>query len=97
VLLVVVGSRWLTAPDPCGGGRAVDNPGDWVRREVAEALVQGARVIPLLIDDTERLTHARLPLDIDQLRRCQYLRLRHDNVDYDIARIVDSLARYRNR
>ncbi|MGH3792738.1 MAG: hypothetical protein ACRDQ9_18475 [Pseudonocardiaceae bacterium] len=38
VLLAVVGPRWLTATDPTGR-RRIDDPDDWVRRELAEALV----------------------------------------------------------
>jgi hypothetical protein len=43
------------------------------------------------VDDTDRLTDARLPTDISRLSRCQYLRLRHNDLEYDLARIVASL------
>lgn len=90
-LLAVVGSRWLAASAPSGHGRAIDDPSDWVRREIREAFSRGARVIPILVENTERLTDADLPPDIDRLRRCQYLRLRHGDLLYDIKHIVDSL------
>jgi hypothetical protein len=90
VLLAIVGPRWLTATHP-SGGRALDHGSDWVRREIAEAFANDVRVIPVLIDDTDRLTNAPLPIDISALSRCQYLRLRHNDLEYDLARIVDSL------
>jgi hypothetical protein len=49
------------------------------------------RVIPILVDDTDRLTDARLPTDISRLSRCQYLRLRHNDLEYDLACIVAGL------
>jgi len=47
VLLVVIGPRWLTVTD-AAGHRRIDDPADWVRREITEALSHGLRVIPVL-------------------------------------------------
>jgi hypothetical protein len=91
VLLAVVGSRWLTAPH-ASGGRALDYGGDWVRREIAEALTSGVRVVPILVNDAEELTNAPLPDSIAQLAKCQYLRLNHQNFEYDLTRIVDTIG-----
>lgn len=93
VLLVVVGPHWLSIVDRFGI-RALDNDTDWVRREIREAFDAGVRVVPVLIDDTNRLTDAELPADIDALRRCEYLRLRHADHEYDLRRIVDELAKF---
>lgn len=93
VLLAVVGPRWLTTPHR-RGGRAIDSKTDWVRREIAEAFSNGKRVIPILINSTERLTHTTLPNDIRKLSRCQYMRLRHNDLDTDIKRIIDTLSTY---
>lgn len=92
VLLAVIGPRWLSATHS-SGRRYLDRDDDWVRREIAQAISHDIRVIPILVGDTERLTDVPLPRDIGALSRCQYLRLRHDNVDYDLARIHDSLHR----
>src|SRR5712691_9725484 len=48
VLLAVIGPRWLTTVG--AGGRRIDDPADWVRRELVEALTAGVRVIPVLTD-----------------------------------------------
>ena len=95
VLLATIGTRWLTAP-----GRSTPpslrSEEDWVRREIAEAIRLGVRVIPILVGATERLTDADLPADIAAMRTFQHLRLRHDNLNYDLARIVDELTRLMN-
>src|SRR5262249_43450184 len=40
VLLAVVGPRWLSAAD-AEGRRRIDDPADWIRRELAEAFAVG--------------------------------------------------------
>lgn len=96
VLLAVIGPGWLTAIGPAGG-RALDDDTDWVRREIAEAFACGATVVPVLVDEAERLTNANLPPDIDALGKCQYLRLRHHDFESDLARITDELGKYVQR
>jgi hypothetical protein len=91
VFLAVIGSRWLTATDR-QGSRRLDNPDDWVRREIAEAFRSGLRVIPIFLDGTAALGEGELPDDISMLARCQYLRLHHRNDDRDIARVLDELT-----
>jgi WD40 repeat protein len=91
VLLAVIGPRWLNVADE-HGRRKIDNEQDWVRREIGEALGRGIRVIPILIGGTPRLSTNALPGEIEGLGRCQHLRLRHDNVEYDLARIIDELV-----
>ncbi|MBP2321584.1 hypothetical protein JOF56_001969 [Kibdelosporangium banguiense] len=91
VFLAVIGPRWLTATDRNGRPR-LDNPEDWVRREILAAFRGGLRVIPVFLDGTPALNEADLPDDIKMLARCQYLRLHHRNDDRDIARVLDELT-----
>ena len=49
------------------------------------------RVVPVLVDGVELPAEAELPADIAQLRRCQYLHLRHRSDRQDIARLVNGL------
>lgn len=91
VLLAVVGRRWLDAPGT-DGGRALDDPGDWVRREIAEALVNGVHVVPVLVGETARLTNALLPADIARLATCQFLRFRHEDFEADLDTVVAELT-----
>jgi hypothetical protein len=43
VLLVLIGKDWLHTPGD--GGRRLDEPGDWVRREIASALARDSGVV----------------------------------------------------
>jgi TIR domain len=79
VVLAVIGSHWLTAAGP-DGKRCLDDPADWIRRELAEAFAAGVRVIPVLTDEAEMPTEADLSADLVPLARCQYRRLRHQGL-----------------
>lgn len=91
VLLAVVGRHWLDAPHT-DGRRALDHPDDWVRREIAEALTNGVRVVPVLVGDTPLLTHAPLPADIARLSVCQFLRFRSEDFEADLDTVVAELT-----
>src|SRR3954451_4419686 len=47
-VLVVIGSRWLSAAAP-DGARRLDTPGDFVRLEVEAALGRTVPVVPVLV------------------------------------------------
>jgi hypothetical protein len=85
VLLVVVGGQWFR-------DQRIDDPEDWVHREIAIALRLGVLVVPVLLDGAPRLTEADLPTPLAALARCQYVRLHHRNDDRDVARLLDELS-----
>jgi TIR domain len=91
VLLVVIGPRWLTVTDG-SGQRRLDDPADWVRREIAEALACGLRVIPVLIDNVTLPVEADLPEDIAGLSRRQYLSLRRRYASIDLAFLAKQIT-----
>ncbi len=91
VLLAVIGPRWLTAVG-MDGQRRIDDPQDWVRRELAEAFAAGMTVIPVLADGATRPTPADLPADIAGLGRLQCRWLRHREATADLARVRTDLA-----
>jgi hypothetical protein len=91
VLLAVIGPGWLGG-DAAGGGRHIDRPDDWVRRELREAFAAGVVVIPVLVDGARIPVAADLPADITALARCQYVMLRHRDASMDLARIVDEIS-----
>jgi hypothetical protein len=91
--LAVIGPGWLSAKDR-DGQRRIDNPQDWVRLEIEEALRHGLRVIPVLLDGADRLATEDLPDEISALAQRQHLHLRHRNDDYDMARLVNELAEF---
>lgn len=89
VMLAVVGPRWLKVRD---GRRALDDEQDWVRRELLEARQRGVRVIPVLIGDTKRLDHTKLPPDLAWLAHVQYRRVNNREADADLAALAAELA-----
>jgi len=91
-MLAVIGPRWLTAADPAEQ-RPVDNPRDWIRRELVVAFGDGIPVIPVLTDGADMPSEADLPADIAELARCQYRRLRHSDIRADLDRIRADLMR----
>jgi hypothetical protein len=95
VLLALIDEDWLNAPDRRRPGRrALDNPDDWVRREIEEALASGAVVVPLLIARTvEQLDARSLPRSIAELAECQYARVGHATLTADLNRLADGLVR----
>src|SRR2546421_1864887 len=72
VTLVLIGPHWLQAVDPSGRHR-LDDPGDFVRIEVAAALRSSNRVIPVLVDGAQMPTPDDLPADLRPLTRRQAL------------------------
>jgi hypothetical protein len=91
VLVVVIGPRWLSLTDEVGI-RRIDDPGDWVRREIAEALSSGLRVVPVLTSDAALPAEADLPADIAGLSRRQYLPLRRRYLSVDLAFLVERIT-----
>jgi hypothetical protein len=87
VLVAVIGPRWLAATDE-NGDRRIDNPRDWIRREIVEALSNGLRVIPVLTDDATLPTEVQLPQDIVGLSRRQFMTLRCRFAAVDLAFLV---------
>jgi hypothetical protein len=91
VLLVVIGPRWLTLTDEAGE-RLIDDPRDWVRREIVEAFAHGLRVIPVLTDEVALPREAELPNDIARLSRCQYVSLRHRYSAADLNYLTERIT-----
>jgi hypothetical protein len=92
VVLAVIGPRWLAASCPTTGRRRIDDPADWIHRELVEAFTASVRVIPVLTDDADLPSEADLPADIAALSRCQYRQLRRREPTADLARIVADLV-----
>lgn len=92
VLLAVMGPRWLRAAD-AGGGPRLDDPEDWVHRELATAFAAGKRVIPVLLGGATMPAATDLPPGLARLGRCQYRRLDHRQFNADISLLrADLLA-----
>jgi len=90
VVLVLIGPHWLrTAP---GDERTrLDDPDDYVRREISTALATGAAVVPVLVDGARLPAPAEVPSDIEPLLRRQAFELRDESWHDDVERLVRAL------
>lgn len=87
IVLVVIGPAWLTAL----ADREARSDNDFVRWEIAEALRQKKRVIPVLVDSATLPGSEQLPSDIAALGRLQFETLHRDTRDRDIAALAAAL------
>ena len=86
-VLVLMGKTWLEPGD--GGRRRLDDPSDWVRREVALALTLGIPVVPVLFDSARMPGANEVPADLAPLVTRQSYDI---NANY-FERDADDLAR----
>lgn len=91
VLLVVIGDRWLAAADE--DGRRLDDPSDFVRLEIEEALTRGVRVIPVLVGGARMPRPGQLPASLAPLCSRQAIELSPARFSSDIAGLLAVLER----
>ncbi len=89
-MIAIIGPRWLDD----GGDRRIDDPRDWVRRELTEAIRREIPIIPVLVDGAGRLTAADLPDDIKPLANKQFRQLRHRHINGDMAELIDGVRKH---
>jgi hypothetical protein len=90
VLLAVIGPHWLDAKDQTGQ-RRLDNEHDYVRIELASALMRDIPVIPVLVDGAAMPSEASLADDLKPLARRHALELRHTRFNADADSILHAL------
>jgi hypothetical protein len=90
ILLAVIGKSWIESRD-AAGSRRLDDPDDFVRIEIASALDQGKRVIPVLVGDAIMPRPEELPEAIRPLARRNAFRLTHERFRSDTQRLIKAL------
>ncbi|WP_409492487.1 toll/interleukin-1 receptor domain-containing protein [Amycolatopsis sp. cmx-11-12] len=88
-LLVIMGRRWLDAKDE-NGGRRIDDPKDFVRREILTALELGKKVIPVRLA-SKRLKVDDLPEELRPLISRQDIEVRFRNYRVDVELLAQRL------
>ncbi len=90
-MLVVIGRTWATASNE--NGPRLFQEGDFVRREVAAALLRrDVVVIPVLVDGARLPSADELPEDVRALTGRQAIEITDDRWNYDVQRLGDSLV-----
>jgi hypothetical protein len=94
VVLVLIGDRkeWLGVGDE---GRRIDEPDDWVRREVETALSDTQKlVIPILFNGAQLPTETGLPESLRPLLHCQQQQIRDAHWKNDLLPLVNILREH---
>lgn len=91
VMLAIVGPQWATLKEE-DGTRRLDNPNDFVRREIAKSLGKGVRVIPVLIGGAKLPEAAELPLDLKPFAKRQAMEIRHERFSADVDALAQAIA-----
>jgi len=84
VVLVLIGRRWLESQD-AGGERRLEDPQDYVRREVETALTRNLVVIPVLLQGAPVPDGDELPGGLSDLSKRNALRLSDENWSADLG------------
>jgi hypothetical protein len=89
-LIAVIGPSWLEAKDE-NGNRRLDDPTDFVRLEIAQALRRGIRVIPVLVEGAAMPPKPALPEEIQSLARRNGLVLTNLQFKAGIRALIQAL------
>lgn len=91
VLLALVGRDWLTIRDDRSDQPRLEDPSDFVRVEIAAAMAQGVRVIPILLGDTPMPSQEALPEPLKPFSRLNAVRLTHAGFNRDVAGLREKI------
>jgi hypothetical protein len=91
VLLALIGPGWIDASDPKTNRRRLDNPSDFVRIEIGEALARDIPVVPVLIDGAPLPEIGLLPDDLKELADRQAEFVEYRTFDADVERLIRKL------
>lgn len=91
VMLVIIGPNWIDACDK-SGARLLDNPNDWVRREVEDGLARpGGAVIPVLEDRARMPRKSDLPESLQPLADRNAFVLTGKDFDQEVDALADAI------
>lgn len=93
LIVAVIGPDWLAARDQ-HFKRRIDQPEDWVRREVEFALDQNKTIIPLLFDDAPMPPAEALPESLAPLAGRQGLPVRTAQFDLDVQPLLREIMEH---
>lgn len=91
VLIALIGRRWVSVTDS-QGRRRLDDPDDFPRIEIGEALRRpDTVVIPVLVGGASMPEAHELPDDLQSLATRQALEIRDISWEYDLDRLIEAI------
>lgn len=91
-VIAVIGSQWLRVTDDYGR-RRIDRDDDWVRTEIAHALQDRKRILPIVLTPDGMPRAEALPKEIENLAYVQPFELRNDRWESDLNLLVRELEK----
>ena len=88
--IVIIGRGWLHSTNQFG--RRLEDPGDFVRREITTALKNNKTIIPVLVQGATMPEEQDLPNDLKQFAQIQGLELRDTSWDDDLEKLFSVLS-----
>lgn len=96
VLLAVIGPQWIDSRD-ASGVRRLDDPGDFVRSELASALRRNIPVLPVLVRGARMPRSEELTDELKELAYRNAVELTHARWKSDIQLLIRALRPYMGR
>ncbi len=90
-VIVLMGSQWLSI-ETGQGGRRLEQPDDWVAKEITAAFELGIPVFPVLIESTPMPRADELPERLQPLLRYNALTISDRSWDADVLRLAKILS-----
>jgi pterin-4a-carbinolamine dehydratase len=91
-VIAVIGAQWLRVTDDYGR-RRIDRDDDWVRTELAHALQQRKRILPIVLTPDGMPRAEALPEEIETLAYVQPFELRNERWESDLNLLVRELEK----
>lgn len=91
LMLALIGRDWIEGKDK-SGRRRLENPGDFVRLEIAAALKRNIPVTPLLLHGAQMPSAEQLPEDLSDLAYRNGFELSHNRWESDVQELIKRLG-----
>jgi small GTP-binding protein len=89
-MVVVIGGQWLTCQD-ADGKRRLDDPEDFVRREIVAALKRGIPLYPVLVSGARLPARDDLPEALQGIRRHSAVEVTERSFQHDLDCLIEAL------
>lgn len=90
-VVVLIGDKWSSVTNE-EGKRRLDDPADYVSREISAALQSAVPVVPVLIGNANMPRKDELPEKLGELTRRNAMTITDERWDFDVARLAKVLA-----
>ncbi len=90
-VVVVIGDHWTSAAN-ANGTRRLDDPFDYVSREISVALQNGVAVVPVLIGNATMPRPEELPEPLKDLAKRNAITVSDERWNFDVERLAKVLA-----